>query len=333
MIVIEIEEARALVHRLMRKLDHGEAQCAIIADHMIDCELRGFAYGGLSRAVSLAEKLKASPEPRQPLRIQRSTPVSALIDGGNQAGYLTVHYATEIALQKAREHGIGIAGVFNTWMTGMFSYYMEMLTNAGLIGMAFGSSAWRVAPYASSEGRFGTNPLAFGFPTEGDPVIFDAAVSSTMIADAVMHKRLGKALPAGRAYAPDGAPTTDPDAALEGAFSVWGGHKGSGLGMVVQLFGLLCNSEVRPIPHKDCATLIVAMQPDLLIDAAVFRARAAQYADAIRAARPVEGSEAMRMPFERSLAARRRNLERGTLEVPEAVHREILAWLAPAGSG
>lgn len=330
MALLKIDDARALVLRLMTKFGHDETEAGIIAEHLIDCELRGLGYGGLSRAVSVAEKIRTSPEPRKPFRIERSTPVSALVDGGNQTGYLAAHYATELAIGKAREQGIGVVGVYNTWMTGMFAYYMEMLTRAGLVGMAFGSSAWRVAPHGSSEGRFGTNPLAFGFPTDADPIIYDAAVSSTMVSEAVMHQRLGTALPEGRAYAPSGAPTTDPGEALEGAFSVWGGYKGSGLGIVVQLFGLLCNSEVRPTLPKDCATLIVALQPELLVDPQVFLARASEYARAVRSARRTDEKEPVRLPFDRSAEVRRRTLERGTIEVPDAVHQELMALLAKA---
>ena len=39
-----------------------------------------------------------------------------------------------------------------------------------------------------------------------------------------------------------------PTAALAGAFASWGGHKGSGLGIVVQLLGILAGSP--PIPPE-----------------------------------------------------------------------------------
>jgi LDH2 family malate/lactate/ureidoglycolate dehydrogenase len=323
MITLPIEEATGLVVKAMMRAGLAEADARIIADHLMDCELRGLSYGGLSRALTVLDRLAKPVEPVRPLRIERETPVSALVDGGNQPAYVAAYRATELAIAKGRAQGIGAVGLYNTWMSGMLSYYMEMLTRAGLAGMAFASSAWTVAPWESSEGRFGTNPLAFGFPTDGDPIIFDAGVSSTMVSEAVMHQRLGTRLPEGRGYDAAGRPSTDPAEVLQGAFSVWGGAKGSGLGMAVQLIGLLCNGEVVPPARKDQCMLILALDPGLLGDAAAFRAKAADYAARIRAARPLDAQKTARVPFERSLRTRRVALSRGTIEVADEVHAAL----------
>ena len=297
----------------------------VVADHLIDCELRGVSYGGLSRALTVLERLAKPVEPAVPVQITQRSSISALVDGGNQVGYVVAFRATELAIEKAQAHGLGLVGVYNTWLSGMLCHYMEQITRAGLVGMAFASCAWSVAPLGSSERRFGTNPLAFGFPTGGDPIIFDGGVSSTMGSEAVMHKRLGKPLPEGRGYDLDGRPSTDPAKVLEGAFSVWGGAKGSGLGMVVQLLGFLCNGEVVPPAHKDQCQLILALKPDLLVDRSEFEKKAADYAARVRNARPLPGGKAPRLPFERSLEARRSALARGTLEVPEELHAALVA--------
>ncbi|MGQ0654206.1 MAG: Ldh family oxidoreductase, partial [Betaproteobacteria bacterium] len=210
--------------------------------------------------------------------------------------------------------------------TGMLSYYMEMLTGAGLVGMAFASSRWNVAPLESAEGRFGANPMAFGFPTDGDPIIFDAGVSTIMVSEALLRRRLGQALPEGCGYGPDGRPSTDPADVLKGALSVWGGHRGSGLGMVIQLLGFLAKAEVVPPRDGDQCQLIIALDPGLLVDD--FRSKASAYAQHVRSARPLEEGKRPRLPFERSAAARRAALARGTLDVPEEVHAALLARAA-----
>lgn len=303
-------------------LPEGDAR--IVADHIVDCELRGAAYGGLSRAVTVAERL-ATCGTRTPIAVTERASISAMVDGGNQPGYVVAFRATELAREKAQQHGIGLVGLHNTWLTGMLSCYMEMLTGAGLVGMAFASSGWSVAPLESAEGRFGANPLAFGFPTGGDPIIYDAGVSNIMVSDVVLHQRLGQALPEGSGYGPDGQPSSDPAQVLEGALSVWGGHRGSGLGMVIQLIGFLAKAEVVPPRDKDQCQLIIALDPKLLVDD--FESKASAYAAHVRGARPLEGSKRPRMPFERSLAARRAALARGTIEVPDEVH------LALGGAG
>lgn len=311
MVSVSIEAARALVVRLMNLLGHSEEDAALVADHLIDAELRGLPYAGLSRAVSVSQKIRTLPEPRGQIVVTHPSAVSTVIDGANQTGYIVGFRTAQWAMRSAQQHGVGIASCYNTWMTGMFAYYLEMLARAGFVAMTFGSSDWRVAPEGSSEGRFGTNPLAFGFPSLNDPVVYDAAVSSTMVSDAVMHHRLGRPLDAGRAFDIEGQPTHDPLAALEGAFSVWGGHKGSGLGIVVQLFGLLAGAQVKPPAHKDCSMVVVAISPHLLGDSDAFKRRVTEYSEIVRAARPLPGAEPIRMPFDRSLANRHANAARG----------------------
>lgn len=326
---LPIEQAGELVHALMRASGFDEAEAGTITHHIMDCELRGAVYGGLSRALTIAETVRALPEPSTPFRVTRQTSVSAQIDGGNSAGYLVARHATELAIAKAQQHGIGVVAVYNTWLTGMFSYYMEMATRNDLVALVFGSSAWYVAPQGSNEARFGTNPIACGFPSTGDPVILDVGTSAMPVGEAVLRKRLGQQLPEGWAFGPDGEPTCDPQAALDGVFKAWGGHKGAGLAMMVQMFGLLCSDAVRPPPHKESTFLIFVVRPDLFAPVAAYKKAITDYADSVRAARAI-GAAPIRMPFERSAAERRQRLADGWLDVPEAIHRQLLAQLEQA---
>ena len=313
----------------MRASGFDDAEAGAIAHHIIDCELRGALYGGLSRALTIAETVRALPEPSAPLRVTKETSVSALIDGGNSAGYLVARHATELAIEKALEHGIDVVATHNTWLTGMFSYYMEMATQKNLVALVFGSSSWYVAPHGSNEARFGTNPIACGFPSDGDPVILDVGTSTTPVGEVVLRKRLGQQLPGGWAFGSDGEPTCDPQQALDGVFKVWGGHKGAGLAMMVQMFGLLCSEAVRPASHKESTFLIFVMRPDLFAPADAFKKSISDYANSVRAARPI-GGVPMRMPFERSAAERRKRLAQGWLEVPDAIFEQFQAELGKA---
>src|SRR6185437_10618081 len=200
---------------------------------------RGLGYGGLARAISIAERFARTSDRRRPITIRHETPVSAQIDGGDNLGYIVAHRATEIAVEKASAAGIAVVGANDTWYTGMLSYYAEIAAARGLVSMiASNASPW-VAPHGATEGRFGTNPICFGFPSADEPVIWDVGTSAIIHAEAALAKRLGQPLPENVAFDRDGSPTRDPAAALAGAFAAWGGHKGSGLGIVVQLLGIM----------------------------------------------------------------------------------------------
>lgn len=143
--ILSVSEARALVEASMTANGHTPDDAAIIADHLIACELRGLSYGGLPRAQSVVERIRKRAGPGQPITVLSETPVSARLDGGDQAGYLVGCRATDIAIAKARASGIAVVGASNTWYTGMFSYYLELITRAGFAGMIAGSSGQKVA--------------------------------------------------------------------------------------------------------------------------------------------------------------------------------------------
>lgn len=304
---------------------HDAEEAAIVADHLIDCELRGLGYGGLPRALSVFERMTKPGYSRGRIEVTHDTPLSALVDGRNNIGYLVGRRAAEIAIEKASAQGMAVVGARDTWHTGMLSYYAEMAGHAGLVSMIASNASPNVAPHGGTEGRFGTNPIAFGFPSTGDPVIWDIGTSAIMHGEVVLAGRLGQELPEGMAFDRDGNPTCDPAKALQGAIAAWGGHKGSGLAIMVQLLGMLCNVPPMPRDMFGYGCLFVMMRPDLLMSAEDYRAKVAEYADAIRNTRPVAGGAPVRMPYDRSIAERKRRLAEDVIEVPDVVHARLCA--------
>ena len=319
---LTVAEARGLAEATMRAVGYDAVDARLIADHLIDCELRGIPYGGLARALSIVERLRVTDQ-RGPIAVERDTPVLARLDGGDQIGYVVAHRATRMAIDKARTSGLAAVAAHNTWYTGMLSYYAEMAAAEGLVSViASNASPW-VAPHGATEGRFGTNPICFGFPSADAPVIWDIGTSAIIHAEVTLHRRLGTPLPEGVAFDPAGHPTLDPLAALAGAFAPWGGHKGSGLAIVVHLLGMLAGSPVIPPELAQFGFLIVTIDPGALTSAGQWKADVAAYADAVRGARPVDGGPAVRMPFDRSREERRRRLAEDVIEVADPVYEAL----------
>ncbi|RAR56413.1 LDH2 family malate/lactate/ureidoglycolate dehydrogenase [Paraburkholderia unamae] len=333
--ILTIEEARALLAGALRKTGYDAEEIRIISDHLIDCELRGLSFGGLPRALSVIERTLAAPVPRRPITVVKESAVSASIDGGDHVGYLVAQRATDIAIVKARESGIAMVGAHETWYTGMFSWYLEQVTAAGFVGMVAGSGGPRVAPHGGTEGRFSTNPIAFGFPSSGHPVIWDIGTSAVMLGEVVLRERLGELLPEGLAFAPDGSPTRDPSAALAGAFTVWGGHKGSGLAMVVQLLGMLAGAPAAPEKLRDCGFFLLVLDPAALTSPAAFKGKVDGFAESLRDTRPLDPQQLVRVPFERSAREREARRVRNQIDVADAVYLALTAFAQdanPAGT-
>lgn len=329
--LMDIAGAAGLMTTALRAASYSGPDADLITDHLIDCELRGLGYGGLARGLSIVERVQGQSHARGSIEVVRSTPVSSTLDGGDEVGYLVAQQATTTALELAGTSGIAIVGAHNTWYTGMFSYYLEQLTGAGLVGMIAGSGSHIVAPAGSSEARFCTNPVAFGFPTATDhPIIWDIGTYETMVAEVLLALRLGQSMPEGRLYDAKGEPSTAPADLLGGALTVWGGHKGSGLAIVVQMLGALAGASYAPEGLSDCGFLLLAIDPAILTDADDFKVRTSHYADSVRAARPLDPDNPVRMPFDRSSSKR---AERRALDQLEINDEVVTALQAVGGTG
>jgi LDH2 family malate/lactate/ureidoglycolate dehydrogenase len=319
---LTIQEARTLAEKAMAAVGHSPDEAAIIADHLIDCELRGLSFGGLPRALSIIERLRRIDE-RRPIRVLQESPATACLDGGDQVGYLVGRRATDIVIEKARTTGIAAVGASKTWYTGMFSYYLEKVTAAGLVGMITGSGSPKVAPHGGTEARFNTNPIAFGFPSEGTPVIWDIGTSTVMMGEVTLKGRLGEQLAPGLAFDSTGAPTLDPAQALKGAVTTWGGHKGSGLALSVQLLSMMAGQVTVPADLRDCGFFISVYNPDLFTPPGEFKRRVSDYAARLRETRPVDPAQPVRVPFERSAAERARRQAAGHVTVDDRIHEAL----------
>jgi delta1-piperideine-2-carboxylate reductase len=320
---LSITDAEALANAALVRLGFDAEEAAIATRHLIDAELRGLGYAGFGRLVSIAEQIKKRGLSRQPMSIVKETPVSARLDGGDQLGLIVAQRATEIAIAKAKTSGIAIVGASNTWYTGMLSYYAEQPASRDMVTMVASNATARVAPYGGNERRMGANPICFGFPSADEPVVWDIGTSAVGHAQVMLARRLDQPLEEDVAFDTDGSPTTDPAAALAGAFAAWGGHRGSGLGIVVQLLGMLVGSPMLPGELRDFGFLIVAVQPGLLTPLDEFKKSVAEYSGVIRNTRPLDPVQPLRMPFDRSRAARTARIESGVIDVPDAIYSAI----------
>lgn len=325
---LAVDAARALSERALAGAGCDAEEARVLAEHMLDAALCGYEYSGLPKILNVAEFTARRP-PTGPVRVRRETALSTLLDGMGHNGMFTVLRATDIAAARAREQGFGMAGVNNTWMSGRGAWFMERLARAGLIGMLAISSRAQVAPPGAARAAIGTNPISFGFPTEGDPLLIDLGTSSLMFTDLALRARRREPLPEGTAIDAQGRPTTDPVAALQGAVLSFGGHKGFALALAMKALGVLAGAGEDP---DGAGYLVLAIQPELMMPLADYRRELSLALAALRATPRQDGVEAIRIPSDRSYAQRRRNLA-GGIVIDRQVHDALLrlaARMAPA---
>jgi LDH2 family malate/lactate/ureidoglycolate dehydrogenase len=314
-----VAEARALAERAMRGIGYDPEEARILADHVIDAALCGYEYSGLAKLLNVAEypRFKA---PRSPLRIVKETSVSALFDGGNQSGMLGMYYATRAVIERAQAHGFALVAVNNIWMSGRSAYYVEMVARAGLIGIHTVAAPPMVAPLGGARAALGTNPIAFGFPMEPDPLVIDLGTSAFMGTDLQFRQRLGIPLPEGVAIDERGRPTTDAAAARRGALLPFGGHKGYALALATHALGVLCAGAI----HEKSAYLFIAFKPDLFLPLDEYRQALAAEIALIKATPRQDGVAEIRIPGERAYRERAR-LTRDGLEIDRRIQDALVA--------
>jgi LDH2 family malate/lactate/ureidoglycolate dehydrogenase len=203
-----VAEARALGEAAMRGAGFDDEEARILTDHVLDASLCGYEYSGLPKLLNVVDHPNF-PQPRHPVSVVREIGATALLDGGNTTGMIAAYRASEATIHRAQAHGIAVVCLGNTWMTGRSAYYCEMIARAGLVVIHTVAAPPAVAPFGGTRPALGTNPIAFGFPTDGDPLVIDMGTSAFMGTDLQFRARLGMPIPAGVALGPDGQPTTD----------------------------------------------------------------------------------------------------------------------------
>ncbi|HTD89368.1 MAG TPA: Ldh family oxidoreductase, partial [Burkholderiales bacterium] len=234
-------EARALATESLKKAGYDDEQAGVIAGHVMDAALCGYEYSGLPKLLNVFEH-KNLRKPRRRLTVVHETPVSAMVDGGNNCGMYTLMRAAEMSIERAQQHGFGVIGMNNSWVSGRGAIYVETIARAGLIGIHTVSSTQHVAPPGAAKAAYGTNPLSFGFPTAGEPFVIDLGTSAFMSTDMQFRERRGEPLPEGVAIDAQGNPTRDAKAARAGALLSFGGYKGFALAMAAQALGVFAGS-------------------------------------------------------------------------------------------
>ncbi|MGI5355277.1 Ldh family oxidoreductase [Streptomyces sp. CA-252508] len=261
-VTVPLAELTAFVHRTLRAcgLDADAARTA--ADVITYADAHGFTTHGTNGLVNiyapglLDGRIAADAAPR----VVQETSATALLDGDRGLGLVTMDLAMDIAMDKARQTGIGMVAVRNSTHFGSAGYYTQRAATAGLIGLAMTNcGAQGVAPPLGGTVRMlGTNPLSAAVPvTDGAPFVLD--MSTTVVATGKIKAayKEGRQVPAEWLVRHDGTPTTDPaafmdeeaDVAWLGGPAATGGAKGFGLALLVDLLcGPLAGAAYGPRP-------------------------------------------------------------------------------------
>lgn len=181
MLFLKVDELQNFMELSFIELGVSEKNAQICSQILIASDLRGIESHGIGRLRMYVDRIhKGLIDIDPPYEIVRQSPTTAVVDGHHGIGMVIAHRSMQLAIEKARQYGMGAVAVRNSTHFGIDGYYPLMAIEAGMIGMSFTNARPAVAPTFSGQPKLGTNPIAFGAPTdEPFPFLYDAATSIT----------------------------------------------------------------------------------------------------------------------------------------------------------
>ncbi|MFO1035688.1 MAG: malate/lactate/ureidoglycolate dehydrogenase [Geminicoccaceae bacterium] len=218
-------------------------EAVTIAGHLVGANLVGHDSHGVIRLRDYIPWLeRGMVRADQQAKVVHETPVSLTIDGGLGYGQAIGEQAMQLGAAKALASGVCLVGIRNTGHLGRIGHWAERCAEAGLVSLHFVNTSGfgvLVAPFGSREARLSANPIAAGVPIKGGPpLILDISTAAIAEGKIKVARNAGKELPEGVVVDADGKPTRDPAAFYgppRGAILPFGGHKGSGLSVLIEV--------------------------------------------------------------------------------------------------
>ena len=223
----------------------------ICADNLVAADLRGIPSHGVARLKRYVDGMNDGVIfPKNTPDVATDYPSNATVDGNAGLGQIVAHFATKLAIEKAKKTGVGIVAVRNSNHYGIAGYYAEMILKENMLGVSLTNSAPLVVPTFGKEMIIGTNPISLTAPTKRHkPFFLDMATSVVPRGKLEVYNREEKSMPEGWAVDASGAATTNAGQVLDnmtnrsgggilplgGAGELFSGYKGYGMAMIVDI--------------------------------------------------------------------------------------------------
>lgn len=320
-VLVQEKELRSLVSKKLIDAGLNQPDANIVSDVLVHADLRGVRSHGVIRTEHYVTRLGAGSLNKNPtLGFKKIRAGAGMLDADDGMGHPACLEAMDKACDLAKESGIAMVGVYNGSHCGALSYFMMHAVSKNMIGIGVTHTDKCVAPFGGSKAFFGTNPIAFGFPTKNhDPVILDMATSNTAFGKILHAKETNSSIPDDWGIDENGKPTTDPHKVA--ALTPFGAHKGYGIALVIDvLTGVLMGAQYGPHitamygdyekPRKLASTMI-AIDPDTYAGFDQFINTMDAMVDDLHAEPPAPGFDAVLVPGEIEWRNERNNREHG----------------------
>ena len=235
---LTLDEILNLAKKTLLANGCDDETASILAELIMKAERDGSLSHGLFRLPAYVSGLKsgkingkARPE------VKKISPSVIKVLGNNCLAPMVLNKGIPELIKTAKENGVAVLAINNSHHMAAMWPETEAVAEEGLVAFACTSYKPAVAPAGAIKPLFGTNPISFAWPRPGKtPVVFDMATASMAMGEVQVAKREGHKVPLGTGLTKDGKETTDPAEIVDGGVLLpFGGYKGSGIAMMVEL--------------------------------------------------------------------------------------------------
>lgn len=310
LVVVDAQRLEATVRDCFTGLGVPAADATAVAEVLAYADLRGLGSHGVHRAPAYLRRVRAGlTGGTAEMAVVGGSGAVRRLDGAHALGPAVAVRAVDLAVELAREHGVGVVAVGRSTHLGAAGFFVRRAARAQMVAIVTSNGPKGVAPHGAAEQFVGTNPLAIGIPLgRHGEFVLDMATSAIPRERVRMAADAGEPLPPGVALDRDGLPTTDAAAAMAGSVLPVGGAKGSGLGMAIMLLaGMLGGAEFddeitsmyrdfdRP---QNVGQVFLVLDPWRLSPREAQQPRVEAVVDRLHALRAVAGADGVRFPGE-----------------------------------
>ena len=331
---VRADSLRATASAIFEKVNVPPGDAYLAADVLVSADLRGVDSHGVSNMLRTYVDGYNSGEinPTPDWKVVRETPATANVDSDTGLGIIVVPKAMELAIDKARNTGLGMVTIHNARHLGMASYHAMLALEHDMIGVCMTSCPPSVLPTFGAEPRMGTNPIAVAAPAKEEaPFVFDGA-SSVIAANKIgLARRLGIKLPAGWIGDAEGTPIMEPADPPDsyrtllplGSAREQGSHKGYGLACVVDILcGVLSGYAFGMVPGRpNFSHMVAAYSIEAFTEVDRFKELMDEFIRALNATPPAPGHDRVLVPGQPEWEMEQDRRANG---IP--LHREVVEW-------
>jgi LDH2 family malate/lactate/ureidoglycolate dehydrogenase len=328
---VPAQAVSGLIFDALLKAGMPQADAAKTAELMLEADLTGADAHGVFRLKQYIERLKLGSTNAKPnIKVNRTAPATALVDGDNGMGHLVVSRAAETAIEMARETGVAWVGCRMSGHAGAAGVYAALPLAADMIGMYSAVANANHMPLAGgAEPLLGTNPLAIAIPAgEEPPVVLDIATSIVSYGTIKNHRLQNIPLHGDWMIDPNtGEAVTDPQQSAEALLLPMAGYKGAGLALMLGLLGGTLNGALfgrdcvdfnaQPDKVTNTGQFVVALDPGRFQPIAQFKAEVDRHVRDLRNSKALPGQGPVRLPGEQRARRRAERLREGLALAPE----------------